>query len=57
MFLNLNKVLVLVFVVVVFGGCVISKEKLFFYGDSMMMDIWQQNVGDGGGGVGQVVCR
>jgi conjugative transfer region lipoprotein (TIGR03751 family) len=32
----------------VLGGCATSKEKLLTHGDSTMMDIWQQEAGDGG---------
>ncbi|KLN58357.1 TIGR03751 family conjugal transfer lipoprotein [Variovorax paradoxus] len=40
------------------AGCSTSKEKLLPHGDSTMMDIWQQNAGDGsGGGAGQAAGR
>ncbi len=54
---NLNKALALALAVAVLGGCATSKEKLLPHGDSTMMDIWQQNAGDGGGGAGQVARR
>lgn len=44
---NLNKALALALAVAVLGGCATSKEKLLPHGDSTMMDIWQQNAGDG----------
>src|SRR3546814_14584870 len=54
---NLNKGLALALAVAVLGGCATSKEKLLPHGDSTMMDIWQTNAGDGGGGAGQVARR
>ena len=42
--------LALALAVAVLGGCATSKENLLTHGDSTMMDIWQQNAGDGGGG-------
>ncbi len=54
---NLNKGLALALAVAVLGGCATSKEKLLPHGDSTMMDIWQQNAGDGSGGAGQVARR
>src|SRR3546814_18882522 len=50
---NLNRGLALALAVAVLGGCATSKEKLLPHGDRTMMDIWQQNAGDGGGGAGQ----
>ena len=44
--------LALALAVALLGGCATSKEKLLPHGDSTMMDIWQQNAGDGGGGAG-----
>lgn len=52
---NLNKGLALALAVMVLGGCATSKEKLLPHSDSTMMDIWQQNAGDGG--AGQVARR
>ena len=49
--------LALALAVALLGGCATSKEKLLTHGDSTMMDIWQQNAGDGGGGAGQVARR
>ncbi|EMK3529619.1 TIGR03751 family conjugal transfer lipoprotein [Pseudomonas aeruginosa] len=46
---NVAKVLVLTLAVAVLGGCATSKEKLLPHGDHTMMDIWNQNAGDGGG--------
>lgn len=46
---NVAKVLVLPLAVAVLGGCATSKEKLLPHGDHTMMDIWNQNAGDGGG--------
>jgi conjugative transfer region lipoprotein (TIGR03751 family) len=37
---------------VVLGGCATSKEELLTHNDRTMMDIWQQETGDGGGGAG-----
>ena len=57
---NLNSLargLALVLAVAALAGCATSKEKLLTHGDSTMMDIWQQNAGDGGGGAGQVARR
>lgn len=45
---NVAKVLVLPLAVAVLGGCATSKEKLLPHGDHTMMDIWNQNAGDGG---------
>lgn len=45
----MNRGLALALAVAVLGGCATSKEKLLPHGDSTMMDIWQQNAGDGGG--------
>ena len=41
--------LLLVAVATVLAGCATSKEKLLTHGDRTMMDIWQQEAGDGGG--------
>ncbi len=52
--------LVLAVVVAALGGCATSKEDLLTHGDRTMMDIWQQEAGDGdgaGGGAGQAVRR
>ncbi|HBO6004959.1 TPA: TIGR03751 family conjugal transfer lipoprotein [Pseudomonas aeruginosa] len=46
---NVAKVLVLTLAVAVLGGCATSTEKLLPHGDHTMMDIWNQNAGDGGG--------
>src|SRR3546814_14043504 len=54
---NLNKGLALALAVAVLGGCATSKEKLLPHGDCTMMDIWQTNARDGGGGAGQVARR
>src|SRR3546814_7962528 len=54
---NLNRGLALALAVAVLGGCATSKEKLLPHGDSTMMDIWQQNAGDGGGSAGQAARR
>ena len=54
---NLTKGLALALAVALLGGCATSKEKLLTHGDSTMMNIWQQNAGDGGGGAGQVARR
>ena len=49
--------LALALAVALLGGCATSKEKLLTHGDTTMMDIWQQNAGDGAGGAGQVARR
>ncbi|MFG8056470.1 TIGR03751 family conjugal transfer lipoprotein [Pseudomonas aeruginosa] len=55
---NLTKTLALVMAVALLGGCATSKEKLLPHGDNTMMDIWNQNAGDGAiGGAGQVARR
>ena len=54
---NLTKGLALALAVAALGGCATSKEKLLPHGDNTMMDVWQQNAGDGGGGTGQVARR
>ncbi|EER60853.1 putative lipoprotein [Acidovorax delafieldii 2AN] len=57
---NLNDLargLALALTVAVLAGCATSKEKLLPHGDNTMMDVWQQNAGDGGGGTGQVARR
>ena len=49
---NLNSLargLALVLAVAALAGCATSKEKLLTHGDRTMMDIWQQEAGDGGG--------
>ncbi|KWT88515.1 MULTISPECIES: TIGR03751 family conjugal transfer lipoprotein [Pseudomonadota] len=51
---DLSRGLALVLTVAVLAGCATSKEKLLPHGDNTMMDVWQQNAGDGGGGTGQV---
>jgi len=51
---NSIKGLALAAAVAVLGGCATSKEELLTHSDSTMMDIWQQNAGEGGGGSGQV---
>jgi len=52
------KGLALAAAVAVLGGCATSKEELLTHGDRTMMDIWQQEAGDGGGGVAsQAVLR
>jgi conjugative transfer region lipoprotein (TIGR03751 family) len=43
----------LVLAVAVLAGCATSKEKLLTHGDRTMMDIWQQEAGDGGGAAGR----
>ncbi|CRR43029.1 conjugative transfer region lipoprotein [Pseudomonas aeruginosa] len=50
---NLARGLALALAVAVLGGCATSKEKLLTHGDRTMMDIWQQEAGDGGGGGAQ----
>jgi conjugative transfer region lipoprotein (TIGR03751 family) len=53
---NLNSLargLALALAVAALGGCATSKEKLLTHGDRTMMDIWQQEAGDGGGAAGQ----
>ncbi len=47
---NLIKVATLTAAALVLSGCSTSKEKLLPHGDHTMMDIWQQNAGDGSGG-------
>ncbi|XAH21949.1 TIGR03751 family conjugal transfer lipoprotein [Xylophilus sp. GW821-FHT01B05] len=57
---NLNDLargLALALTVAVLAGCATSKEELLPHGDNTMMDVWQQNAGDGGGGTGQVARR
>ena len=54
---DLSRGLVLVLIIAVLAGCATSKEKLLPHGDNTMMDVWQQNAGDGGGGTGQVARR
>ncbi|MFH0056333.1 TIGR03751 family conjugal transfer lipoprotein [Pseudomonas aeruginosa] len=51
---DLTRGLALVLTIAVLAGCATSKDKLLPHGDSTMMDVWQQNAGDGGGGAGQV---
>ena len=53
---NLNSLargLALVLAVAALAGCATSKEKLLTHGDRTMMDIWQQEAGDGGGAAGR----
>lgn len=53
-----GKGLALAAAVAVLGGCATNKEELLTHGDRTMMDIWQQEAGDGSGGVaGQAVRR
>ncbi|MCC0317058.1 TIGR03751 family conjugal transfer lipoprotein [Pseudomonas aeruginosa] len=54
---DLSRGLALVLTIAVLAGCATSKEKLLPHGDNTMMDVWQQNAGDGGGGAGQVAHR
>ncbi|MGI0706402.1 TIGR03751 family conjugal transfer lipoprotein, partial [Pseudomonas aeruginosa] len=54
---NSIKGLALAAAVAVLGGCATSKEELLTHSDRTMMDIWQQNAGDGGGSVGQAARR
>ena len=52
---NLNSLargLALVLAVAALAGCATSKEKLLTHGDRTMMDIWQQEAGDGALGTG-----
>jgi conjugative transfer region lipoprotein (TIGR03751 family) len=52
------KGLALAVAVAALGGCATSKEDLLTHGDRTMMDIWQQEAGDGAGGsAGQAVRR
>lgn len=53
---NSNKGLALALAVAMLAGCATSKEKLLPHGDNTMMDVWQQNAGDGGG-AGQTARR
>jgi conjugative transfer region lipoprotein (TIGR03751 family) len=53
-----TKGLALVVAAAALGGCATSKEDLLTHGGRTMMDIWQQETGDGaGGGAGQAVRR
>ena len=54
---NLTKGLALAVAVAALGGCATSKEKMLSHGGSTMMDIWQQEAGDGGGGTGHMTRR
>ncbi|UVH51887.1 TIGR03751 family conjugal transfer lipoprotein [Pseudomonas sp. CBSPBW29] len=55
---SLTKGVALVFLVALLGGCATSKEDLLPHGDRSMMDIWQQETGDGVvGGTGQMAHR
>lgn len=54
---NSAKGLALTVAIAVLSGCATSKEELLTHGDRTMMDIWQQEAGDGGGGAGQVARR
>jgi len=49
--------LALALAVALLGGCATSKEKLLTHGDRTMMDIWQQEAGDGGGAAGRNAGR
>ena len=56
--INLAKGLALAVAVAALSACATSKEELLTHGDRTMMDIWQQETGDGsGGGAGQVARR
>lgn len=58
MLLNLTKGLAPALLLALLGGCATSKEDLLTHGDRSMMDIWQQETGDGAvGGAGQVTHR
>lgn len=54
---DLTRGLALAVAIAVLGGCATSKERLLPHGSSTMMDIWQQEAGDGRGGAGQVARR
>ncbi|MGE6825822.1 hypothetical protein ACQKGR_27465, partial [Pseudomonas soli] len=54
---NLARGLALALAVAVLAGCATSKEKLLTHGDRTMMDIWQQEAGDGGGAAGRNAGR
>lgn len=54
---DLSRGLALVLTIAVLAGCATSKEKLLPHGDNTMLDVWQQNAGDGSGGTGQVARR
>ncbi|WP_315138695.1 TIGR03751 family conjugal transfer lipoprotein [Achromobacter marplatensis] len=55
---NLTKGVALALLLALLGGCATSKEDLLTHGDRSMMDIWQQETGDGAvGGTGQVARR
>ncbi|CEE17719.1 Conserved hypothetical protein; putative exported protein [Xanthomonas citri pv. citri] len=55
---NLTKGLASALLLALLGGCATSKEDLLTHGDRSMMDIWQQETGDGAvGGAGQVAHR
>ncbi|KTB95173.1 conjugal transfer protein [Pseudomonas syringae ICMP 11293] len=55
---NLTKGLALALLLALLGGCATNKEDLLTHGDHTMMDIWQQEAGDGAvGGAGQVARR
>ncbi|QHF44057.1 conjugal transfer protein [Pseudomonas sp. S35] len=52
---NLTKGVTLALLLALLGGCATSKEDLLTHSDRSMMDIWQQETGDGAvGGAGQV---
>ncbi|VFR85138.1 putative lipoprotein [plant metagenome] len=53
---DVSRGLALVLTIAVLAGCATSKEKLLPHGDNTMMDVWQQNAGDGGG-AGQTARR
>ncbi|MCW0202404.1 MAG: TIGR03751 family conjugal transfer lipoprotein [Rhodanobacter thiooxydans] len=55
--INWSKALALALAVAALGGCATSKEKMLSHGGSTMMDIWQQEAGDGGGGTGHMTRR
>lgn len=46
---NPAKGLALAMAAIVLAGCSTSKEQLLTHGDHTMMDIWQQEAGEGGG--------
>lgn len=56
--INFARRIAMAVAVAVLGGCATSKEELLTHGDRTMMDIWQQETGDGAsGGAGQVARR
>ena len=55
---NLTNGVALALLLALLGGCATNKEDLLTHGDRSMMDIWQQEAGDGAvGGAGQVARR